>query len=320
MLKINFRTANYSDNIKTELLRLTEGGNGKFGKYKFYFNDEVKDYDYLVFFDDINDEFLTHLPKYKTIFIAAECTSIKKYNNKFLSQFGNVITTQDRIKHRSKYLRSPGHAWFTKKSYDELLNIKKIEKTKDICIIVSNKKITQGHRDRLNFCIRLKQDLGDRVDLFGRGFNEIEDKWDILSNYKYSIAIENYCENHWITEKLGDCFIAHTFPFYMGAPNVCDYYSASSYETIDIYDYPNSLKKIEKILNDDCHYKNNLFNILSAKEKYLKNHFFIPMICNFIDSNFIENKNFEIDKSKLSIIKPLKAYSNIFKKIYHRYG
>lgn len=288
---VNFKTNNESHDIKEQLLRLTNGSSGVFNNYKFYFNEELDYYDYLVVFDTLTSKLIVKTSKEKTIFIAGESTSIRSYNQKFINQFGHIITCQNRINHKSKFLKSPGHAWFSKKSYDELMNLEYIPKTKLLSIVVSNKATTKGHRDRLDFCLKLKEKFGDKVDLFGRGFNEFDDKWDVIAPYKYSIAIENSIEEHWITEKLGDCYTSHTFPLYMGAPNVNEYYNSKSYELVDIYDFKKSLKKIESILNDNSHYEQHLEYLKKAKYDYLNKHSIIPMICNFINEYHSDDVN-----------------------------
>ena len=66
----------------------------------------------------------------------------------------------------------------------------------------------------------LKKHFGDQIDLFGRGLNDFEDKWDVLANYKYTVAIENdFCDD-WVTEKYFDCILSNTLPFYYGCPNL----------------------------------------------------------------------------------------------------
>ena len=52
-----------------------------------------------------------------------------------------------------------GTPWFVNKSYDELvvLNEKLAEKTKKISIITSNKLVTDGHKKRFEFAMKLKE-------------------------------------------------------------------------------------------------------------------------------------------------------------------
>ena len=61
------------------------------------------------------------------------------------------------------------------------------EKSKMISMISSNKRMCEGHIKRLEWVER----IGDQVDLYGRGFNEISDKEEGLCDYMFSVAIEN---------------------------------------------------------------------------------------------------------------------------------
>ena len=96
------------------------------------------------------------------------------------------------------------------------------DKTKMISMIASNKLMCEGHRNRLQWVERLK----DQVDFFGRGFpTEIVLKEEGLCDYMFSIAIENASYETYFTEKLLDCFATGTIPVYYGAPDIGDYFN-----------------------------------------------------------------------------------------------
>jgi hypothetical protein len=316
---IKFYTGHDSSEVNNYYLSLTPNSKGQFNNFQFFFNEDIKYYDYIVVFEKLSKEIDASIPLDKIIFVAGEATSIKKYDQFFLDQFGHVITCQKRIQHKSKFLKSPGHSWFSKKTYDELLNTTTIEKTKLLSIVVSNKALTKGHKDRLSFCLKLKDQLGDKVDLFGRGFNEFDDKWEVIAPYKYSIAIENSVEDHWVTEKIGDCYTSHTFPFYMGAPNIKNYYNPNSYELIDINDFEKSLTTIMGVINDPDHYSNHLEFLKEAKYDYINKHSIIPMVCDFINntldksSHQLKNEQFTISPEKSNFFQKIKKIESLNK-------
>ena len=95
------------------------------------------------------------------------------------------------------------------------------EKTKMISMIASNKRMCEGHVKRLGWVER----IGDQLDLYGRGFNEIADKEEGLCDYMFSVAIENGEYETYFTEKLLDCFATGTIPVYLGAPDVGDHFN-----------------------------------------------------------------------------------------------
>jgi hypothetical protein len=89
-------------------------------------------------------------------------------------------------------------------------------KTKMISFITSNKSITDGHKERIKWVDM----LGDQVDLYGRGFNEIESKEEGLCDYMFSVVIENGVYESYFTEKILDCFATGTIPVYLGSPDI----------------------------------------------------------------------------------------------------
>ena len=95
------------------------------------------------------------------------------------------------------------------------------EKTKMISMIASNKRMCEGHVKRLGWVER----IGDQLDLYGRGFNEIADKEEGLCDYMFSVAIENGEYETYFTEKILDCFSTGTIPVYLGAPDIGDHFN-----------------------------------------------------------------------------------------------
>ena len=90
------------------------------------------------------------------------------------------------------------------------------DKSKIISMISSNKNMCEGHRLRLQWV----ESIGDQLDLYGRGFNEIENKEEGLCDYMFSVAIENGQYETYFTEKILDCFATGTIPVYLGAPDI----------------------------------------------------------------------------------------------------
>lgn len=262
----------------------------KWNCYNFYVNDaSITECDYWIIFEDILITEKVKCDKRNIIFIGGECSTTGTYSKNFLDQFGTVITCQDRIIHTGKTLFHTANNWFVGKNYDELITNSYVPKTKKLSLICSDKQFTDGHKKRYDFCMKLKDHFGNDIDLFGRGINNFEDKWEVLSDYKYSIAIENYVEPHWFTEKLYDCFLAHTVPFYFGCPNIDSYFSKNSYIGIDLENFEYSKKVIENTLNNDINYEMMLPTVIENKIKYLDNYNIFPLVTNFIENKKLTN-------------------------------
>jgi len=85
----------------------------------------------------------------------------------------------------------------------------------------------------------LKSDLD--IDIYGIGWN-IQDsrykgsanmKSDGLSDYKYSICMENSREDLYLSEKFIDVFLNNCVPIYWGCKNVADAYPSDSFIELD---------------------------------------------------------------------------------------
>jgi len=113
-------------------------------------------------------------------------------------------------------------------------------KTKNISVISSNKTFTDGHRLRHEVI----QKFGNKMDVFGRGYDPIEFKIDGLKDYRFSVVIENCKRDYWFTEKLIDCFATGTIPIYWGCPSIGDFFNTDGMLIFD------SIDELENILNN----------------------------------------------------------------------
>lgn len=102
-------------------------------------------------------------------------------------------------------------------------------KTKLLSMITSDKQATEQHRFRYNFAIKNKQNL----DLYGRGFKEIQNKEEGLKDYMFSIAIENDTYDTYFTEKILDCFATGTIPVYKGTRKIVEHFNSDGIIFLD---------------------------------------------------------------------------------------
>ena len=300
MKTIQFLTHNYHPITENYLKGFTPKSSGIIDDYKLVFNQKVAECDYLVVFDHLPADIMPVKCSVKnTILILGEGKETSHYSVSFKNQFSHVITCQKDLEVKGiKFVHALGLAWFPLRTYDELKKTSFVEKTKDIVIIISNRTETELHRKRIDFCLKLKEYFGDKIDFFGRGFHEFHDKWDVLAPYKYAITIENAVEDHWITEKLTDCFVTHTYPFYYGCPNVGEYYDANSYSLIDIDNFEKTCNHINDVLNDSTHYQHHLDSVIQSKNAYMDKYLLFPMVVSYIE-NHLKNQ-VSLPKEKLN--------------------
>ena len=203
-------------------------------------------------------------PRENVYCLLGESAMIEVYPQDFVQQFYNIITTQwGRYSVPKVYFASvptwfacyrldvsSGHMMNTATRHYEWLQEHPFPtKTKLLSIISSNKAWTQGHRDRLQFVKNVMDALGDQVDFFGRGLRTFADKWDVIAPYKYHIAIENNAMPGYWTEKIADPFLANTYVFYYGAPDITAYFPENALTPIDIHDPVHAIQTIADVIN-----------------------------------------------------------------------
>ncbi len=151
-----------------------------------------------------------------------------------------------------KYINSqPAIPWHVNRSFDELTTCAIPEKTRPLSWIVGNCRDLPGHMKRLSFLRTVQADTHLGIDLYGRAVRFIEDKWDGLAAYRYSIAAENTSWPDYWTEKIADCFLTWTIPFYHGCGNLEQYFPADSFIRIDINRPDEAIAIIKRSLKED---------------------------------------------------------------------
>lgn len=188
----------------------------------------------------------------------------------------------------NKYIVSPpAIPWHVNKTYDELVSAPLPQKKKPLSWIVGAAKDLPGHLQRLAFLETVKKDSLP-IDLFGRAVCPIEDKWDGLAPYFFSLAIENNSGPDMWTEKLADCFLSWSVPFYYGCTNLEKYFHKDAYIPIDIND-PNAALKIIRENATPENWKKRLPAIREARNLILNKYQLFPFLTeqihNFADYN-----------------------------------
>lgn len=251
-------TVKFTPYRKRVMFNQTRGGEGysSDGRYKFLFGDDVREADFwVVQGKGIRKKESCRVARENTILLTTEPRSVLVYPHDYTRQFGMVYTSQTQLRHPNVVLGPPALPWFIAPThdYDTLTTAPAPEKTKLISVITSDKAFTRGHLDRIAFVMRLKERYGNKIDLFGRGINDFEDKWDVLAPYKYHVVIENSSVPYYWTEKLSDCYLTRTLPIYYGCTNVGDYFPREACEPIDIADFDGCCALIDRLIAEDAY-------------------------------------------------------------------
>jgi len=136
-------------------------------------------------------------------------------------------------------------------------------KNKSISIISSNKKYLDGHNLRHEII-----KIIEGIDIFGGGYNPIDNKIKGLRDYKFSICVENCKKDYYFTEKIIDCFITGTIPIYWGCPSIGDFFDMNGIITFkDINDLKEKINELS-----DNEYEKRMESVLEnfkRCQKYL---------------------------------------------------
>lgn len=137
-------------------------------------------------------------------------------------------------------------------------------KNKNISIVSSDKILCDLHKFRLELARKCKREnLADTFGTFDGGDFVSIDK--SLTNYRYSIAIENEIEGYWFTEKILNCFANMVIPIYLGASHIDEFFNPDGIIKITVNDMDN----IDKILKN-CTEEEYLGRIEAVKENYYR--------------------------------------------------
>lgn len=187
-----------------------------------------------------------------------------------------------------KYILSPPAVpWHVNKTYDELVSCSVPPKIKPLSWIVGAARDLPGHLQRLAFLDTVKKSSLP-IDLFGRAVRPIEDKWDGLAPYFFSLAIENNSGPDMWTEKLADCFLSWSVPFYYGCTNLEKYFPKDAYIPIDLNDSATAIKTIRENATQE-NWEKRLPAINEARNLILNKYQLFPFLVEQIHNTKIHD-------------------------------
>jgi len=310
MYQVKISLPSHEDNISFDnFLSLKDA---KDSKFNFHINSDIEEADFWFVFEDLKKEIeYCKVPKNNVIYLNNE-TSFKRdyffqnYMQLFLNQFEDTYSCYP-SNHKLQNNTFPFLPWMIhanhgssiyKKNdynYDYFTNLKKLEKTKGLSVICSNKINTENHSLRFEFLKIVKEHFGDNIDWFGSGVNELTSKRQGIFQYKYHLILENDSKNNLISEKLFDSYLGLSFPIYYGAPNIYEYFNENSYKTIDINNISESISTIEGVLSEDI-YEKNIDSLVESKSKVLNEYNFVNRIKEIINNKkTVDTKDAYID-------------------------
>jgi hypothetical protein len=271
-----------------DIMRQTPGGKGVWGDITFT-TDDVEECDLLV----ILNNRLKHAVHAKCPDGRVWALMQEPYMKGFTDWMAEGHGAFDRVytnyipSREPKYITSqPALPWHVNRTFDELATCAIPEKHRVLSWIVGNIRDLPGHLKRGSFLRAIQADKELDIDLYGRAVRFIEDKWDGLAPYRYSIAAENTSWPDYWTEKIADCFLAWTVPFYYGCGNLEKYFPADSFIRIDIEKPEEAIGIIKQFLNDDD-WTRRLPALEEARRRVLYEYQMFPMLSTLLKAEQI---------------------------------
>ena len=237
--------------------------------------EPVDECDYLIVLNHPSETFEIRCPrKHIWAIIQEPPYEFFRLLHKGNSTYSRVYTPDTNLWGKRYIHSQPALPWHINRDYDFLHHCDIPKKVRDLSWITSNKDEFPGHRSRLRFLEKIQDNV--EFDLYGRGFRYIKDKWDGLAPYRYSLAVENFSNSYYWSEKLADCFLAWTMPIYYGCTQISRYFPRESMVCIDISD-PQAIEKIKDTVASDRWYR-NIDAIEHARKLVLDSYQLFPFV------------------------------------------
>lgn len=262
-----------------DLKKQTPKSTMQWGDYTF--SDDAEECDYLVILDYPHSDFSVKVNKDNIIHLCIEppneVSKYRHYANKNVSIIFNTVDIKE-----NNFLTHCALPWHVNKDFDFLssLKVENLKKEDKIVWVTSNQRTSKIHNVRMDYLDKISALQLPFVELYGRGINPIDDKWDVMSTAKYAIAYENYKNDYYWTEKIMDCYLSYSMPIYFGCNLIDNFFPKDSYIQLD----PND-KHIDLFLKEivtSKKWENNLDGITKARELILNEYQLFPFLYNHI--------------------------------------
>jgi hypothetical protein len=246
-----------------DLSQYTGNQDGEVEGVRFHINDGLLHADaWFIFEDVVPGDHQCEVPLDRVFYLGAETgwaddKFLGLRNLPFFSQFSSVFSMYPVGGVKSRFA-APFLPWMVNSSgpyfvpHDRdinfLQNLEYRPKSRLLSVICSTQSWTPGHRLRLAFVERLKQELGDDLHWFGSGIEQVGEKWDALHPYTRTIVLENRSTQGVYSEKILDPYLALSEPIYWGDPSISRVLPVPAANALNIMDIEGSILKVRDLL------------------------------------------------------------------------
>jgi len=198
---------------------------------------------------------------------------------------------------------------------------KKLNKVATIC---SSKNFDEGHLLRNTFIRYCEQQYMNNIDVFGKdnfhNFNTLykgpvpdENKYNVYSNYKYCLGVENNSEHNYATEKLWEAILCESLCFYWGCPNIEEYIDEKAFVRLPLEDPKAALQIIQQAMAED--WWTQRIEVIKQMKKIILNELgFFPLLNKLINKTLTDTTTSKLSNIK-SLVLTLPEYSSRLPKL-----
>lgn len=248
-----------------DIMRQTPGGKGVWGDISFT-EEAAENPDYVLVLNQPSAPVtVTCAPENIWAVIQEPPTPFHTYLHRGQKGYARIYTTDETLADPRYRHAPPMLPWHVDRDYDTLCGSQIPDKSKDLSWITSSLGFLPGHKQRMDFLGRIRGKID--FDLFGKGFDFIEDKWDALAPYRYTIVYENFICPLYFSEKLTDAWLAGCMPIYVGSTALEDFFPSKSFIRIEPND-GDIVAKIKSIISSDSA-EQNRDAIIEARDMVL---------------------------------------------------
>ena len=232
----------------------------------------------------------TRVPRARRILVI--CEPRGNFTAAYANQFGILISPFNIPGFQGVWVQSHGAltVWLGSDLADGpldhrgLIDLPPPAKQDTISVVTSRKTVLPGHRRRLAFVRALKEALGSRLTVYGRGFHTIGDKAEAILPAKYHLVLENTVMPSYWTEKLADAYLGYALPIVVGPPDLERWFSPQSFLRIDLLDTAGSIATIKRALDENI-YARHFDAIAEARIRLMRDERLAPVVARAITAN-----------------------------------
>lgn len=203
------------------------------------------------------------MPKARRLCFLTEPPGVKRYNPAYLDQFELVIGAYRPKGYDGAMVTAPMFPeWWYRRSSKfgpygaswsdlETSTMSATNRSNAVSVVCSDKRSTVQHMRRLRFIKHLRKALGPQLQVYGRGFNPIEDKCEAIDPCRYHLVLENNTLANGWTEKTADAMLGGAYPIIAGPSNLANFFDLDGFEIVDLKAPSSAIATIEKLLTSN---------------------------------------------------------------------